>query len=73
MKKIKLIQYVEARRTVEMEVPDGTTEEEAATFLNAMSLNNTQLPDSVSVVFDWAFVSHRGIENGDGKELIPAE
>ena len=73
MKEITLVQYIEARRTVVMRVEDNVTEEEAAKQLNEMPLRAEDLPDSVTVKYDWTYISDRDIENANGEVVLTGE
>jgi hypothetical protein len=76
MKRIRLKQYIEAVRTVELEVPDDCTEVEAAKMLDDMPIcltNPYGMPNNVFVVSNWDYVSDRGIENMDGEVILHEE
>jgi hypothetical protein len=76
MKKIRLKQYIEVVRTVELEVPDNCIEVEAARMLDDMPLGLTNpygMPVNAFVVSNWDYVSDRGIENMDGEVILHEE
>jgi hypothetical protein len=76
MKRIRLKQYIEAVRTVEIEVADGCSEIDAAKMLDNMPIGLTNpygMPANAFVVSHWDYVSDRGIEDMDGNVIMHEE
>ncbi len=58
MAKIIVKQYVQIGRTVELDVPENTSVQEAMTMLDNMplALSGSGMPDNATVLHDWAYL-----------------
>lgn len=72
MAKIIVRQYVQIRRTVEIDVPDNATVHDAVKMLDNMplALDGSEMPDNVTVLCDWDYLEDSAqYEDEDGEGL----